>query len=408
MARAVFHVDVNNAYLSWSAVYDSCILGRKPDLRTVPSAVGGREDARCGIVLAKSEPAKRYGIVTGEPLAAARRKCPGLKVAGADFSLYEGASRALMEFLRSRSDRVETYSIDEAWMVLDGFGKLYGPPVSFARDLKDEIFRSFGFTVNIGISENRLLAKMAGELKKPDRVNTLFREEIPRKLWPLSVEKLFGVGEATAKKLRRLGIETVGQLAHADPGMLRAHLKKSGEILQGYARGEEMDPCIFAPEERRGYSNSMTAPRDVTEERFGHLLLLSLCETLGERLRADGVLAGLVGVRLKTFEFESLGRQRILCSPTDVTEEIYGASCLLFQELWDKRTPLRQLGVFTGKVERTGEGRYWQYDLSGGPQAERLLLLNRAVDRIRERYGEDSVMRAGFLNAPIRHKNGGL
>lgn len=405
MARYVFHIDVNSAFLSWSAAYRTGVLGQQPDLRSVPSIVGGDQESRHGIVLAKSMPAKRYGIETGEPIVSAKRKCPDLVVVPPDYHLYVGASRALMELLRSYSDEVTQYSIDEAWAVFEGFEGLYGPMISFAEDLKEEIKRELGFTVNIGISTNRLLSKVAGELRKPDKVNTLFIEEIESKLWPLPVREMFGIGAATEKKLHQLGIFTLGDLARADRGMLRSHLKKYGEILWRYANGMEMEPYVFEHEANKGYGNSMTVPNDVTDAAYGHQVLLSLCETVGMRLREDRVRAAVVGVHLKTFEFEGMGKQKQLFSATNVTEELYREAAALFDALWDHRTPLRQLGVFTGGITKDC-GR--QYNLFDMERFDRLEKLDRAVDDIRRKYGEDAVMRACFVKAPVNHMNGGL
>lgn len=405
MARYVFHIDVNSAFLSWSAAYRTGVMGQQPDLRTVPSIVGGDQESRHGIVLAKSTPAKQYGIMTGETILSARKKCPGLVVIPPDYHLYVGASRALMELLGTYSDEVTQYSIDEAWAVFDGFEGMYGPMISFAEDLKAEICRELGFTVNIGISTNRLLSKVAGELKKPDRVNTLFIEEIEQKMWPLPVRAMFGIGAATEKKLHRLGIFTLGDLAKADLSMLRSHLKKYGEILWRYANGMEMESYIFEHEANKGYGNSMTAPSDVTDREYGHQILLSLCETVGMRLREDGVRALVVSVHLKTFEFEYAGRQRQLFSATNVTEEIYREAVRLFDELWDGKVPLRQLGVSTGRIVKDC-GR--QYNLFDMEKYDRLEKVDRAVDAIRRKYGEDAVMRACFLEAPVNHMNGGL
>ena len=206
--RYIFHVDANSAFLSWSAIYQLNVLGRQPDLRTIPSIVGGDQEKRHGIVLAKSIPAKKYGIQTGEAIVTALQKCPSLAVVPPDYSLYVTASKAFMDKLKKYSDKVIQYSIDEAWAVFDGFESLYGrgQMVNFAHDLKNEIRDDLGFTVNIGISDNFLLSKMAGDFKKPDRVHTLFPEEIEKKMWSLPVSDLFFVGKATTKKLLSLGI----------------------------------------------------------------------------------------------------------------------------------------------------------------------------------------------------------
>lgn len=407
MGPYIFHIDANSAFLSWSAAYRVNILGKKPDLRLIPSIVGGDQEKRHGIVLAKSTPAKKYGIKTGEAVVTAKQKCPGLVVIPPDYSLYVSASRAFIAKLRQYTDQVIQYSIDEAWAVFDGYEKLYGQGqmVDLAYGLKDEIREELGFTVNIGISTNFLLSKMAGDFSKPDNVHTLFPGEIEKKMWPLPVSELFFVGKATAAKLHRLGIHTIGELAQADEEMIRAHLKTPGAIVQGYARGEDLQPYLFTHEANKGYGNSLTAPVDVVTEEYARHLMLSLCETVGMRLRSDHVKIGVVSVHITTCEFQYINKQMQLPAPTDVTEEIYAAACEIFKKLWDQRVPIRQIGVHTSKTER-GAGR--QYNLFDLQKYDRLEILNRTVDQIREKYGEDAVFRAGFLGSGIPHMGGGL
>ena len=189
----IFHIDVNSAFLSWTAAYRCKVLGESFDLREVPSVIAGQKDSRRSIILAKSTPAKKFGIKTGEPLGMARDKCPDLVVAEPNYDLYISASRALMKLLRNISPVVEQFSIDEAWVDMTGTQRLYGSPVFAAQWLKEKIKQELGFTVNIGISTNKMLAKMAGELEKPDKVLTLFPWEIEEKLWPLPVGELFYV-----------------------------------------------------------------------------------------------------------------------------------------------------------------------------------------------------------------------
>ena len=215
-----FHVDVNSAFLSWSAL-KALNGGGTLDLRTVPAAVGGDEEKRHGVVLAKSQPAKRYGVRTGESLFAARQKCPGLIVVPPDFDWYVQCSKGLIAILRDYSPVVEQFSIDEAFVEMTGSEALFGPPVQAADAIRERVKREWGFTVNVGISVNRLLAKTASDFEKPDRTHTLWPEEIPQKLWPLPVGALFGVGPSAVRTMDALGIRTVGDLAHADPEVLR-------------------------------------------------------------------------------------------------------------------------------------------------------------------------------------------
>ena len=405
--RYIFHIDANSAFLSWSAAYRTNILGEQPDLRTIPSIVGGDQEKRHGIVLAKSIPAKKYQIQTGEAIVTALQKCPSLTVIPPDYGLYVKSSRALINKLKHYSDQVIQYSIDEAWVVFDGFESLYGKGqmVNFAHDLKNEIKEELGFTVNIGISSNFLLSKMAGDFSKPDKVHTLFPNEIKEKLWPLPVTDLFFVGRATAKKLFSLGIKTIGELANADEQMIKAHLKLPGQIIRGYARGEDLQPYMFTHEANKGYGNSLTAPQDIVTTEYAKHLLLSLCETVGARLRADRVKVRVLSVHITTFEFVHINRQEQLLTPTDVTEELYRSACHVFDQLWDKKTPIRQIGVHTCKVQ-TDAGR--QYNLFDMARFDRLAVLNRTVDDIRSRFGEDSIMRASFLNTNVSHMSGGL
>ena len=405
--RYIFHVDANSAFLSWSAAYRMSVLGESPDLRRIPSIVGGDQEKRHGIVLAKSTPAKKYGIQTGEAIVTALQKCPNLVVIPPDYGLYVNASRAFMNKLKQYCDYVIQYSIDEAWAVFDGFESLYGrgQMTNFAYRLKDEIREELGFTVNIGISNNFLLSKMAGDLSKPDKVHTLFPEEIQKKMWPLAVSELFFVGKATTRKLFSLGIKTIGELARADEQMIRANLKTPGLVIQGYARGCDLQPYMFTHDANKGYGNSLTAPQDIVTEEYARHLLLSLCETVGARLRADHVKISVVAVHITTFEFQYSNKQMQLMSPTDVTEELYAAACQVFRRLWDRRTPIRQIGVGTTKVQPDA-GR--QYNLFDMQRYDRLEVLNRTVDEIRGRYGEDAIMRASFLKGGVTHMSGGL
>lgn len=405
--KYIFHIDANSAFLSWSAAYRVSVLGEQTDLRQIPSIVGGDQEKRHGIVLAKSVPAKKYGIQTGEPIVSALQKCPDLVVVPPDYGLYVSASRAFINKLKQYTDTVIQYSIDEVWAIFDGFESLYGKGqmVKFAHDLKEKIREELGFTVNVGISTNFLLSKMAGDFSKPDKVHTLFEEEIPQKLWPLPVSDLFFVGKATTKKLHALGIYSIGELAKADEEMISAHLKKPGLVVQNYARGGDLEPYMFTHEANKGYGNSLTAPIDIVTVEYAKHLMLSLCETVGARIRADGVKISVVSVHITTYQFQYINKQMQLMTATDVTEEIFRAVCLVFEQLWDKKTPIRQIGVHTTRVQ-SDSGR--QYNLFDMQRYDRLEVLNRTIDGIRERFGEDSIMRAGFLDSNVSHMGGGL
>lgn len=388
----IFHIDVNNAFLSWESVLR--LERNESDLRDVAAVIGGDEELRHGIVVAKSNIAKKYGIVTGEPLVKARQKCPDLIVIKPTYSHYVKCSNEFMDILKEYAPIVEQYSIDEAFCDMTGMEKLYGDPVAFAHKLKDEIYTRLGFTVNIGISTNKLLAKMASDFKKPNLVHTLFPEEIPDKLWPLPIEDLFFVGKNTSKKLRELGIHTIGELAHTDISIIRYHFKKHGEVIHGFANGQDFNRSMDHQSDNKSFGNSITLKNDVTDINTANKIILSLCETVGARIRADKAYIGVVSVNVTDSEFNRYSKQTTLDTSTNVTETIYHHACILFKEMW-KGEPLRLIGVSMGKASNE---HFEQYDLFNSSQNERLSKLNSAIDKIRNRYGEDSVKRACFVN----------
>ena len=406
--RVIFHVDANSAFLSWSAAYRVKVLGEETDLRDVPSVVAGDKDSRHSIILAKSIPAKKYGIQTGEPLFQAMEKCPELVVIPPDYGLYVQASRHFVDMLRQFSPAVEQYSIDEAWVDMTGTQRLWGPPRLAAELMRRRINEELGFTVNIGISSNKLLAKMAGDFEKPNKVHTLFPEEMEAKFFPLPVRDLFLVGAKTEKKLQTLGIYTIGDLASADVRVVKKRLGKQGELLWHFANGRNADAVTPEPAENKGYGNATTTSHDVVTHEEAYQVLLSLCETVATRLRRDGKCGSCVSIHLRTNEFRHFSHQCVLHGATNMTSEIFEASCRLFDEAWDGITPLRQLGV---QITRLSGEPYQQYDFFSGlspQQFERKLRLDETVDALRDKYGEDIVRRAKFANGSAPHMAGGL
>ena len=403
--RTIFHVDVNSAFLSWEAVYRLHHLGGTVDLREQVSAVGGDMAMRHGIILAKSIPAKKYGIKTGETILEARQKCPQLLLVPPNYNLYEKCSAAFLEILRQYSPVVEQYSIDEAFVDMTDSLSLWGAAEETANRIREQIKSELGFTANIGVSENKLLAKMASDFRKPNRVHTLWKKEVPIKMWPLPVSDLFFVGRATFKKLYMLGIYTIGDLAAADPLMLKSHLKKHGEVIWGFANGRDVSVVQPDPPENKGYGNSTTIAFDVTDAATAKLVLLALSETVGKRLRAAGVRAEVIAVGIKTFDLGYASHQMTMETATDITIEIHRYACRLFDELWDGR-PIRHLGIHTSRVKDGFNMR--QLDMFDTTDYEKLEKMDAAVDRIRRRYGIDSVKRAAFIGSPIDHMSGGI
>lgn len=407
MKRVIFHVDVNSAFLSWEAVYRLKHLGGTVDLRELVSAVGGDMQMRHGIILAKSIPAKRYGIRTGETIPEARRKCPKLLLVPPNYGLYETCSSALMELLKTYSPCVEQYSIDEAFMDMTESVGLFGGAIHAATQLKDQIREVLGFTVNVGISENKLLAKMASDFQKPDRVHTLWKQEIRTKMWPLPVSDLFFVGRATARKLLNLGIQTIGDLAMTDPLLLRQHLKKQGEVVWGFANGMDESEVQSVPIRQKGYGNSTTIAFDVTDPSTAKLVLLGLAETVGTRLREANSQAEVIAVGIKYDDLSYASHQTRINEPTSITNEIHQYSCQLFDQLWDGR-PIRHLGIHTSRLRDHVDMR--QINMFDHTDYEKWERLDRTIDQIRRRYGIDAVKRASFLVRDLRidHMSGGI
>ncbi len=406
--RVIFHVDANSAFLSWSAAYRVKVLGEKEDLRDVPSVVAGDKESRHSIILAKSTPAKKYGIQTGEPLFLALEKCPNLKVVAPDYPLYVEASRHFVAVLRQFSPCVEQYSIDEAWVDMTGTQRLWGAPRLAAEKMRQRIWEELGFTVNVGISSNKLLAKMAGDFEKPNKVHTLFPEEMEEKMWLLPVRDLFLVGAATQKKLNRLGIYTIGDLARADMHLIKRQLGKHGETIWHFANGRNADMVTPEPAENKGYGNSVTTANDVTTYQQAYQVLLSLCETVASRMRQDEKCGSCICVHLRTNEFQHFSHQSVLPGATNITTEIFEAACRIFNEAWDQITPLRQLGV---QVTRLSKEPYQQFDLFSGMspvQYEKKLRLDETVDALRDKFGEDIIRRARFADSEQPHMAGGL
>lgn len=404
MSKIIFHIDVNSAYLSWEAVY-RLQHGDTLDLRTIPSAVGGDPVKRHGIILAKSHAAKPYKIQTGESLMAAFQKCPHLTVVPPHYDLYLRSSNALMELIGEYSSQIQRYSIDECFVDFTDMVKLFGDPLETAHVIRERIKKELGFTVSIGISSNKLLAKVASDIKKPDAVTTLFPEEMPSKMWPLPVGDLFMVGRATVPKLNFLGIETIGDLANYDLEILKSTLKSQGILIWNYANG--IEESIVKKSNRlaiKSIGNSSTLPYDIDNRKEAHLMILSLCEMVGMRLRDSQYLARLVSVSYKTDMFVTSGHQRKFDVPTDHTLEIYHYARALFDELWDG-TPIRHLGV---RVSEFCENDFVQMHFFDEYSKHRNNKLDNVIDELRARFEPKAIMRGCFVGSGIKPLTGGV
>lgn len=406
--QIIFHIDVNSAYLSWTAV-KMIQEGYGRDIRQIPCIVGGDRKSRHGIVLAKSIPAKKYGIVTGEPVVNALRKCPHLEMVPPEHHYYEKMSHQLMELLRSYTPDIEQVSIDECYMDYSGIRKLFDTPEAAATAIKNKVKEQLGFTVNIGISDVKVLAKMASDFEKPDKVHTLYQWEIQKKMWGLPVSDLFMAGKSSVDTLHKLGIFTIGQLAKSPLNVLESHLKSHGKILWQYANGIDDSLVNTVKEESKGVGNSTTLSRDVDDIDEIFKVLLRLSEKVGGRLRSGKQKAKTIAVEIKYNDFTKCSRQTTVERATDSGTEIYDIVRVLFQELWNK-TPVRLLGVRTANLVEEGEpeqlsimdiDRWKNEDYQSSkiqrPSRDKIKKLDEALDAIKHKYGKDVVGRASLM-----------
>ncbi len=401
MERVVFHIDVNSAFLSWEAV--KRIKCGEKDIRLIPSAIGGDREKRTGVVLAKSIPAKRYGIKTGEPVSMALRKCPELFLAKPDFALYERNSRAFMNICREYTPLLEKYSIDECFLDMTGMSNIYPDLIATANDIKNRIKEELGFTVNVGIGSNKLLAKMASDFEKPDKVHTLFDCEIESKLWPLPVRELFTIGGATAERLEGACIKTVGELAKIDLAVLKSLLgTKLGEHLHAYANGIDESPVVNSRERAKCYGNSITLEYDVKNLLDAQKILLSLADSTATRMRADGAKCHCVSVTIRDLDFNDRSHQKKFSSSTDITSEVYEACVALIAELWDRKKSLRLIGVSLSDLVYEDEVQLSFFD---SDKREKARTLDKTVDSIRNKFGKNMIVRGGVYKNNIREKS---
>ncbi|MBR2620270.1 MAG: DNA polymerase IV [Firmicutes bacterium] len=400
----IFHVDANSAYLSWTA---AALLedGYDLDLRTIPSAIAGDPNNRHGIILTKSIPAKKYGITTGESLMEARKKCPGLIVHPPDYDLYLDCSEAMYSILYEYTPQIQRYSVDENFCDMSRCPEAVKDPVGVANEIRGRIKHELGFTVNIGIGNNKLCAKMAGELKKPDMVHTLWPEEIEDKLWPLPVRELFMVGRATEKKLKKFGINTIGDLAKAQPEFLKGFLHSHGILVHQYANGiDNTEVTVNDEVMQKGLGNGLTYAYDLQTAEEIAKELLALCERVGARLRRKKCAAGIVTVHLRNSDLRGYSHQLKLPGHIGTTDEIFETAKALASEMW-RGEPIRAMSVSVSEFCREDEVQLSMFDKTGREKNERL---DHTIDNIRKIFGERSIFRGTFANSDISPIQGGV
>lgn len=399
MEKQILHVDVNNAFLSWTAV-DMLKKGSKIDIREIPSVIGGDESRRSGIVLAKSPKAKMFGISTGETLYQARMKCPGLQVYPVNYQLYKENSNKLYQLLLQYTDKIERFSVDECF--LDMTECLMGDTLlNKAKEINQRVKKELGFTVNVGVAHNKLLAKMASDFSKPDKVHTLFEEEIPTKMWQLPISELFMLGRKTIPKLYNMRIKTIGELAKTDKQLMIKKFGKHGLMMWEYANGIDNSEVQYKYEKPKGVGNSTTLPMDVNDISKLEEILLALTEQVTYRLRRYNLLASVVNVQLRTKDFEDKSHQRKLPEATSNTKEIYALAKELLHEMYIKGTQIRLIGM---RVDNLVEKDELQLSLFSHTDNEKQEKIDKVVDDLKQKYGYNSITRAGKLHSEDKMK----
>ena len=391
MQREILHVDVNNAFLSWLAVY-KLEQGESLDIRTIPAVIGGDEKQRHGIVLAKSNLAKQFGIKTGEPLYSARKKCPTIKIYESNFKVYKKYSDMLFELLQEYSFKIERFSIDECFIDMTEFlnnRKLIDVAYEISKRVREEL----KFTVNIGVAHNKLLAKMASDFQKPNRVHTLYEKEIPRKMWTLPISELFMVGKRTFPKLYNMNIRTIGDLAKADKNLLIKKFGKFGKVMWEYANGIDDSEVNYIKQKPKGVGNSTTVSQDITNIEKIEEVLLALTEHTTYRLRKYNMVGSVVSVQLRTSDFKNYSHQRKLNFATNSTKEIFKVAKDLVRQLYNNE-PIRLIGI---RIDNLCDEEEKQISLFEDTNIKKQEKLDKVVDNIKDKFGYEMITRAGDM-----------
>ena len=393
MERQILHVDVNNAFLSWTAL-DMLKNGSEVDIREIPAVIGGDESKRSGIVLAKSMKAKECGVKTAETIYQARIKCPGLKVFPSNFKIYRQYSNQLYQLLLEYTDKIERFSIDECFLDMTHY-LMNDTLLNKGKEINRRVKEELGFTVNVGVANNKLLAKMASDFTKPDRVHTLFENEIQNKMWTLPVSELFMLGKRTVPKLYNMQIKTIGDLAKTNKKILQNKFGKHGIMMWEYANGIDNSEVKYEKEKPKGIGNSVTLPEDISNIEKLEEILLALTEQVTYRLRKQKMLARVVNVQLRNKDFVDTSHQKKLSNATASTKEIFRNAKELLEQMYRKGTPIRLIGV---RVDDLTDKEEMQISLfNDGEKNKKQEKLDKTIDQIKEKYGYNFITRAGKM-----------
>ncbi len=395
MERQILHVDVNNAFLSWTAV-DMLKKGSKIDIREIPAVIGGDESKRSGIVLAKSMKAKEFGIKTADTIYQSRIKCPEIKIFPSNFKVYREYSSKLYNLLLEYTDKIERFSIDECFLDMTQY-LMNDTLLNKAKEINRRVREELGFTVNIGVAHNKLLAKMASDFQKPDKIHTLYENEIKKKMWGLPVSELFMLGRKTVPKLYNMQIKTIGDLAKTSKEILAKKLGKHGVMIWEYANGIDNTPVNYIKEKPKCIGNSVTLPQDISNIEKLEEILLALTEQVTFRLRRQKMLANVVNVQLRTNKFIDTSHQKKLIKETSSTKEIYTQAKELLEQMYIRGQQIRLIGLRVDGLEEKEKQQISLFDNVKDERQEKQEKLDTAIDKLKEKYGYNLITRAGKM-----------
>lgn len=392
MDRTILHIDMNSFYASVECLYN-------PEIRDKPVAVGGSEALRHGIILAKNEEAKKFGIKTGETIMSAKRKCPNLIIIPPDFKKYIYFSDLAKKIYLRYSDLFEPFGIDEGWLDVTASTKIYGNGEKIAGLIKEQIKEELGITVSIGVSFNKVFAKLGSDYKKPDAITVFTRENYKSLIWPLPASSMLYVGPSSSRKLKLYGINTIGDLANTPESFLINILGKWGIILKNFASGSDLSPVMRFDENIREKSvgNSITTPKDLKSKDDVKLIIYMLSESVALRMRKKGFYGDTVTVHIRDNTLFSFSRQGKLSSFTCCSKDIAEKAMSLFEKNYFWQNNIRSIGVSVSNIVE-GKDMHIQYDIFGTQELkDRQEALEKAIDSIKERFGPYAVRRAVML-----------
>lgn len=393
MRRIIFLVDMN-------AFFISCEMARNPGLKGRPAAVAGEPKNRMGIILAANYDARVFGVKTTMLVHEALKLCPGLVLVPPEHRLYEKKSREVMEVLSNYTPTVQQNSIDEAWLDLTGCEGLFGEPLQIADRIMNEIRNELDLWCSIGISENKFLAKMASEMKKPLGITELWEKDVKTKLWPLKARDMYGIGKQTEKRLNQMGLLTIGDIACCDISILRSSFGKYGEELKRLTNGIDPSPVTPHPKaETKSISRSTTLSRDTADMEYARSVLLRLSEEVGEEARRYDFKGKTVSIVIRYDDFTTITRQKAI-TPTFLTMDIYKTGSALLEANWDRRRPVRLLGIGLGNIDEDVPEQLSIFDVNDElpDESKREEKLERTMDEIRSRFGSDKLKRAKLVD----------